>query len=98
MFWRNGYEALAALDDDRNGWLEGAELKGIRVWRDVNSDGSCQPGEVASLASYDIAALAVDSTDNVLGVPANARGVRRRDGTFRPSYDWTASPAASTSR
>jgi hypothetical protein len=41
-----GYQPLAALDDDGNGWLSDRELSGIGVWRDKNQDGVADPGEV----------------------------------------------------
>jgi hypothetical protein len=49
MFWRDGYQAPAALDDDGNGWLEGNELAGIAIWRDLNGNGVCDPSEIISL-------------------------------------------------
>ena len=46
MFWRDGYHALNALDDDRDGLLRGAELQGLAVWFDRNSNGVSEFGEV----------------------------------------------------
>jgi hypothetical protein len=37
IFWRNGYEALRSLDDNHDGVLRGAELRGIALWQDRNS-------------------------------------------------------------
>ncbi|HZV35869.1 MAG TPA: hypothetical protein VFB72_14935, partial [Verrucomicrobiae bacterium] len=46
IFWRNGYDALRALDDNGDGVLSGDELRGISVWEDSNGNGICEPGEV----------------------------------------------------
>ena len=59
LFWENGYHALRALDDNGDGVLRGAELSGLAVWQDVNSNGASEPGEVRSLAAADIVALSV---------------------------------------
>jgi len=89
LFWRDGYAALAALDDDGNGWLEGKELAGIAIWRDLNGNGVCDPGEVISLRDAGIVRIAVRSTGRTSGMPFNGAGMQMSDGTFRPTYDWT---------
>ncbi len=89
MFWRDGYAALAALDDDGNGWLEGDELTGIAIWRDVNGNGVCDPGEVISLRDAGILRIAVRATGRTSGMPFIPQGIQMNDGTFRPTYDWT---------
>lgn len=88
-FWRDGFEVLRALDDDRSGDLTGAELAGLALWRDANANGVSDPGEVRPLAAYGVAAL------TTRGAPAGTRlitapgGVRFTDGFSRPLYDWT---------
>src|SRR5207248_5903091 len=32
IFWDDGYQPLAALDNDGDGWLSGNELAGLAVW------------------------------------------------------------------
>ncbi|MGH9331315.1 MAG: hypothetical protein ACRD09_12795, partial [Vicinamibacterales bacterium] len=39
LFWRNGFEPLAALDDDGDGELRGPELRGLALWHDRNGNG-----------------------------------------------------------
>ena len=92
MFWTDGYRALDALDDDRDGELRGAELAGLAVWRDASGNGVSEPGEVLPLGRWGITGLAVRATTTVDGCPANSRGVRFRDGRILPSYDWIATP------
>ena len=89
MFWRNGYQALQALDNNHDGWLTGRELEGIAVWRDANSNGVCDKGEVVPLAQLGITAIATQSAGAEQGIPANPNGLRRTNGTFLPTYDWT---------
>jgi hypothetical protein len=59
--WKNGYEALASLDSDANGWLEKGELAHTALWFDFNQDGASQPGEVKQLADVGIYAIGVKS-------------------------------------
>jgi hypothetical protein len=86
--WRNGYEPLAALDDDRDGRLAGAELAGIAVWIDRDGDAASDPGEVTPARAFGIASIAVTGTTTLDGVPAHARGIVLRDGTTLPTFDW----------
>jgi hypothetical protein len=89
MFWRDGFQALASLDDNHDGWLSGAELEGIAVWIDRNQNGESDPGEVISLAEAGIARISVEAStaDGVLG---NPRGLEFSDGRRTPAYDWVA--------
>ena len=88
MFWRNGYEALDALDDDRDGWLTGDELRGLAVWRDADSDGVSGRGEVRPIRETGIAALATKPVTQRDGCPAHPRGLVLDDGRRLPTYDW----------
>ena len=57
--WKNGYEALATMDKNANGWLEGKELQGIALWFDFDQDGVSDKGEVKTLASVAVDAIGV---------------------------------------
>ena len=94
LFWKDGYEPLAALDNDHNGWLEGKELQGIAVWFDRNGNGVADPGEVVSLASLGIRRIAVHPAGLRDGVPANPNGVQLRDGSSLATFDWTPTSTA----
>jgi hypothetical protein len=98
MFWKNGYQALAALDDDENGWLEGRELDGLAVWRDRNGNGIADPGEVVPLSQFGITRVAVRAIGRSGGALFNPRGLQRRDGTLLPTYDWAPTPLSSSPR
>jgi len=90
LFWDNGYQALAALDENGDGVLTGKELEGLAIWQDLNGNGVCDPGEVKSLAEWGIVALSCryerdpSHPDGMVYSPA---GVRLRDGRTRPSFD-----------
>lgn len=90
LFWDDGYQALAALDDNGDGELTGAELAGLAIWQDRNGDGVSQPGEVRPLAEHGIVALSCRGeprSGNPDCVVYSPRGVRFTDGTTRASYD-----------
>jgi tetratricopeptide (TPR) repeat protein len=89
LFWNNGYEALAALDDNGDGELHAEELRHLAIWRDANQNGVSEKGEVRSLAGHGIAALSClyESGDGVAVAAYSRRGVLLGDGSTRPSYD-----------
>jgi tetratricopeptide (TPR) repeat protein len=90
LFWKNGYEAMRALDDNHDGQLAGAELDGLAIWQDRNSNGVDDEGEVQPLYVWGIAALSCgyDSTPLSTDYAAmSANGVTFTDGRTRPTYD-----------
>lgn len=92
MFFRDGYEALDALDDDRDGWLFGRELDGLALWRDADVDAVSDPGEVEGLACLGVVALAT-RPDTLEGLaPGARRGAWLSDGRSVPTWDWVAEP------
>lgn len=89
-FWDHGYQALAALDDDSDGWLRGKELDGIAIWRDLNGNGVSESGEVKPLADWGIVALRcrADAGPPSPHCAAQAlKGVVFKDGSARPTFD-----------
>ncbi len=90
IFWSDGYQALAALDDNGDGELSGAELRGLAVWRDANGNGISDAGEVTPFEETQIAGVSVFSTETVSpnASPANPTGLRMKDGRALPTYDW----------
>ena len=87
-FFRNGYEALLALDDDGDGVLRGTELRGLAIWRDANRNGISESGEVLPVGRWGIVAIRTRWTTGPGGVPMCVRGVGLKDGSSRPTYDW----------
>lgn len=92
LFFADGYRALDALDDNRDGQLTGAELEGIGVWIDANSNGASDEGEVRDANSAGIGAIAARSSGVVDGVPGCMHGIAFTDGTACATYDWTTVP------
>ena len=89
VFWSDGFEALRALDDNRDGELTGGELGGLALWRDENRNGVSDPGEVIPANVHGVAALAVRGDPTRPGLITAQNGVRFDDGRTRPLYDWT---------
>lgn len=87
VFWEHGYQPLALLDDDADGWIAGRELIGLAIWRDLDQDGESGPGEVRPLAAHGIVRLARVAESAPEG-PRALRGVEFEDGRVRPTYDW----------
>ena len=87
MFWENGYNAMASLDDNGDGKLSGNELRYLALWHDRNQNGVSEPGEVRPLADHGIVELACESTTSPSGLEHNAHGVTYSDGHTRPSCD-----------
>lgn len=90
LFFDDGYRAMDALDDNRDGELAGDELAGLGVWTDANSNGVSDPGEVVPIAEAGIEAISCRQTDTTMGMPANLTGLRMTDGRVLPTYDWVA--------
>jgi hypothetical protein len=88
MLFRDGYEALAMLDDNRDGELTGEELADICVWFDSNGDSISDPGEVKELGAVGIVAINVRGKKDSAGNLGNPQGVLWRDGRRTPSFDW----------
>lgn len=88
LFWENGYDALASLDDDGDGQVAGPERQGLALWRDADGDGRSDPGEVRPLEDWGVVALSTARSTHPLGFPYNPEGVILEDGRRRASYDW----------
>lgn len=90
LFWRDGYDALSALDDDGDGVLRGDELRGISIWEDSNGNGLCDPGEVRPVTDLGVVAIDCGSQRHETGIQFNPKGLILRDGSTRATYDWIA--------
>ncbi len=92
LFWENGYTVLRALDDDRNGWLEGVELDGLAAWQDSNGNGVSDDGEVRPLSAVGVRRLSAMASGSVDDMPMNDAGLEMTDGRVLPTYDWITGP------
>jgi len=89
IFFENGYNALEALDDNRDGQLAGAELKGIEVWVDKNSNAISEPQEVTPIENLPILSIATTPTATDGISPTNPKGLTMTNSRNLPTYDWT---------
>jgi hypothetical protein len=66
----HGYEALAELDTNRDGWVDVRDpaFGNLRLWLDTNRNGVSESGELSVLAAH-----------GVVGLSVEARESRRRD-------------------
>jgi hypothetical protein len=93
LFFTDGYRALDALDDSRDGRLTGSELAGISAWFDRNSNAHTEEGEVVTLEELDVASVATRPTSSDGDYLMNTKGLTFRDGRAIPTYDWVVSTA-----
>lgn len=64
--YANGYEKLAATRDlDGDGVVSGAELDGLVLWVDADSDAKLDAGETTTLAQHGIVSLSTSQVDMV---------------------------------
>jgi hypothetical protein len=89
VFWSDGFEALRALDDNRDGELTGAELGGLALWRDGDGDGVSDAGEVLPVGAHGVVGLAVSGEAERPGLLNAPGGVRLESGERRSLHDWT---------
>jgi tetratricopeptide (TPR) repeat protein len=89
LFWNNGYEALAALDDNGDRRLTGGELDHLALWHDGNRNGISEAGEVQPLASHGIVALSCDyaAGDGARVAAWSRGGATFADGRIAPTFD-----------
>jgi hypothetical protein len=92
-FWKNGYHALGSLDDDGDGKIAGRELEGLSLWRDSNSNGVSERGEVKPVTAHGIVALSYAHERVREDLWLAQSGVTFKSGEVRPTYDWVVRPA-----
>lgn len=88
-FWRDGYSALASLDDDGDGKLAGAELRNLVLWTDLNQNGVSESSEIRDVRDAGVLEIRLDAAKAADGTPFHPRGIAFRGGETRPTYDWS---------
>ncbi|MFZ4508866.1 MAG: hypothetical protein ACOYON_14340 [Fimbriimonas sp.] len=84
----NGYAALSILDDNGDGWLKGAELKGLALWRDANQNGIAEQTEVVSIEWTPIRGLKTTFNRRQGLSYVSDAGLLLANGRSLPTYDW----------
>ncbi|MCE1248663.1 MAG: hypothetical protein LWY06_18645 [Firmicutes bacterium] len=80
--YKDGYEKLALVcDKDNNGWVEGRELEGVKIWVDENNDAVCQPSELKDVADYNVKRISTNHKDYVSKYETTS-------GEMRTMWDW----------
>lgn len=90
LLFADGYRALDTLDDDRDGYVSGAELDGLAVWFDRNVNGLSEPGEVVPIERLPVQALGTRPDGTEHGALRHGDGLVLDDGRVLPTYDWIA--------
>ena len=100
----NGFAALADFDSDQDGDVDSADADfgGLRVWRDLNSNGITENGELLTLQEAGVQSLSVSYTEaNTSGTDGNLHkqvgSYTRSDGSVAGMDDvWFAVDTART--
>lgn len=96
LLFEDGYAAMDALDDDRDGVLTGRELDGLSLWVDANTNGVSEPGEVKPLATFNITRLSTRADKSARASDGHSlvceQGVTFASGRVAPTYDWVTTP------
>lgn len=94
MLWDNGYAAMDALDNNRDGWLAGKELAGLALWYDTNVNGKSDRGEVVPIAHTSVSKLRTSFDEFIGSSMVSREGVVLKGGRSLPTYDWVTSPVS----
>ncbi|MFP4496592.1 MAG: hypothetical protein ACLFQV_00140 [Vulcanimicrobiota bacterium] len=80
--YADGYEKLSMVcDTDKNGWVEGEELEGLKIWVDSNNDAVSQDSELSELSDYGITRISTSHKDFV-------STYETADGNQHMMWDW----------
>jgi hypothetical protein len=85
--WAHGYEALASLDLDQSGYVEGRELASLYLWFDRNQDALAQSEEIEPVSSR-VVRLAYKVTPDSTNDVSLLLGAQLLDGSWVRSWDW----------
>ena len=87
---KNGYEALAQFDTEKKGYLDESSpiFSKLKMWIDLNSDGTSTPDELSSLSQHGITKISVRYTRRANRLWEDAAGnvVKYDSKFFGPSH------------
>ncbi len=78
----DGYEKLRLYDKDKNGFVEGNELKGFKVWVDKNTNAKVDEGELQPIEKFGITRLSVNHNGKYVSFYETS------DGKKHLMWDW----------
>ena len=87
LFLDNGYQAMRLLDANGDDRLADGELDGLAIWIDEDSNGVSDPGEVKTLAEFNIVGLDVHAQRHPGGILYNPAGVTFASGQTTSTFD-----------
>jgi hypothetical protein len=85
--WDHGYEALASLDADGDGFVGGGEARGLYLWFDRNQNAAADEGEVEPL-SQRVSKMACRVVPDHLGDVSVLAGAQLVSGEWVQTWDW----------
>jgi hypothetical protein len=88
LHWKDGYEALASLDDNHDGRIDGTELTNLAVWQDSNCDGRSTKAEVHSLSEFSVKSLSYSARADSDHILSCEKGVTFSTNETRRTYDF----------
>ena len=92
--WDNGYQALAELDRNKDGFIRDRELQPLALWFDRNQNAVAEPGEVVPAVSEGITSLRTtyDTVDPKSGTLLSVNGYERQRAHGKAvqgsTFDW----------
>ena len=75
--YSNGFEKLATYDKDKNGFVEGKELQGFKIWIDKNQNGICEENELHNISEFDIKKISVNHNGKFVSYYETNNGQKR---------------------
>ena len=92
IFFKNGYQALDSLDDNRDGQISDEELIGITTWFDKNGNGISEASEMIDLKTLGVVSIGTKPTGETSGMPMHDGGITLINGKTLCTYDRTTLP------
>ena len=93
IIWNDGFHALSSLDDNGDQTIDGAELDGLSLWYDGNSNGVSESHEIRSVHNHGIVSLTFDNLEIRDGMKVSNNGVSYNDSRKGHLWDWISNRA-----
>lgn len=87
LFWDHGFQPLCALDNTGDSILRGEELNNLFLWRDSNSNGREDAGELTSMGANSVEAIDCRHERGPGGLWQSQKGFLLKSGKALPIVD-----------